>query len=296
MLIPMTGFLLLRRLFSTVPSKVILCGILISLPDKVSSGQELVSDGKKGPEHVEQIKDASSATSAAANSADDSIVSEDANMKSTPLRETEVVIAEAEIAKAEVAEVEVAKAEVTEEVTEQKESQKKEVVQEKPTVVGSANAEDLKVGDAPKIGVSKVVEIDPILESAGPSDELSDVIDVLHESANSADDKSEVASETSQPETFLKFKYSDSVDLSNALDPKEEVASPSDRSAQQRVEDQAEMLLELRRQRAAKLARLRAMRLQQQLRSGYSPLRPSWNAIPMMKSRYSRPVIYVPVY
>ena len=291
MLIPMTGFLLLRRLFSTVPSKVILCGILISLPDKVSSGQELVSDGKKGPEHVEQIKDASSATSAAANSADDSIVSEDANMKSTPLRETEVVIAEAEVAKAKVTE-----AEVTEEVTEQKESQKKEVVQEKPTVVGSANAEDLKVGDAPKIGVSKVVEIDPILESAGPSDELSDVIDVLHESANSADDKSEVASETSQPETFLKFKYSDSVDLSNALDPKEEVASPSDRSAQQRVEDQAEMLLELRRQRAAKLARLRAMRLQQQLRSGYSPLRPRWNAIPMMKSRYSRPVIYVPVY
>ena len=291
MLIPMTGFLLLRRLFSTVPSKVILCGILISLPDKVSSGQELVSDGKKGPEHVEQIKDASSATSAAANSADDSIVSEDAKMKSTPLRETEVVIAEAEVAEVEVAEVE-----VTEEVTEQKESQKKEVVQEKPTVVGSANAEDLKVGDAPKIGVSKVVEIDPILESAGPSDELSDVIDVLHESANSADDKSEVASETSQPETFLKFKYSDSVDLSNALDPKEEVASPSDRSAQQRVEDQAEMLLELRRQRAAKLARLRAMRLQQQLRSGYSPLRPSWNAIPMMKSRYSRPVIYVPVY
>ena len=53
---------------------------------------------------------------------------------------------------------------------------------------------------------------------------------------------------------------------------------------------------ELRQARALHRARQRTARLEYNLWMGYEPLRPNWNAVPMMTSRYSNRRIYVPMY
>jgi hypothetical protein len=53
---------------------------------------------------------------------------------------------------------------------------------------------------------------------------------------------------------------------------------------------------ELRTARAIYRANQRVARLEHNLWIGHEPLRPRWNAVPMMSSRYTNPKFYVPVY
>ncbi len=53
---------------------------------------------------------------------------------------------------------------------------------------------------------------------------------------------------------------------------------------------------ELRQARALYRSNQRAARLEYNLWMGYEPLRPNWNSIPMMSSRYTARRLYVPVY
>lgn len=53
---------------------------------------------------------------------------------------------------------------------------------------------------------------------------------------------------------------------------------------------------ELRQQRGLYKANQRMARIQYNLWMGHEPLRPKFNSIPMMSSRYSHQRIYVPVY
>lgn len=54
---------------------------------------------------------------------------------------------------------------------------------------------------------------------------------------------------------------------------------------------------EIRQARALYRSQQRIARLEHNLWMGYEPLRPNWNAVPMMSSRYNyRRTIYVPVY
>lgn len=136
-------------------------------------------------------------------------------------------------------------------------------------------------------------------EPVGPSEELKAVVDVLHESVESVvavhDDELSV-SPTESTGSFLKIEHSGSLEKQALIESSEQVASPSDLDLANQLNLKKQSLLELRRQRAERAARLRSLRVQQQIRGGYSPLRPRWNAIPMMSTRYTRPVIYVPVY
>ena len=53
---------------------------------------------------------------------------------------------------------------------------------------------------------------------------------------------------------------------------------------------------ELRMEQAQFRARQRIARLEYNLWMGYEPLRPKWNSVPMMNSRYAPRRIYIPVY
>ena len=53
---------------------------------------------------------------------------------------------------------------------------------------------------------------------------------------------------------------------------------------------------ELRQARALYRAQQRTARLEYNLWMGYEPLRPNWNSVPMMSSRYTNRRIYVPAY
>lgn len=53
---------------------------------------------------------------------------------------------------------------------------------------------------------------------------------------------------------------------------------------------------ELRQARALYRSKQRVARLEYNLWMGHEPLRPNWNSIPMMSSRYTHRRIYVPVY
>ena len=132
-------------------------------------------------------------------------------------------------------------------------------------------------------------------DESGPSEELSDVIEVLHESARSVGQPIEATTEVDPVAPSGSFlRITEPVDYRQQQDQVDQVLSPSDIDVAATQEEPS--LKELRQMRAAELARLRSLRLQQQIRSGYSALRPKWNAIPMMSSRYRKPVIYVPVF
>lgn len=71
----------------------------------------------------------------------------------------------------------------------------------------------------------------------------------------------------------------------------ESVSSSSDLAASQPT------AAELRQARAQYRSQQRAQRMERNLWAGYEPLRPNWNSIPMMSSRYpDRSTIYVPIY
>ena len=53
---------------------------------------------------------------------------------------------------------------------------------------------------------------------------------------------------------------------------------------------------EIRQARALYRAQQRTARLEYNLWMGYEPLRPNWNAVPMMSSRYGNRRVYVPLY
>jgi hypothetical protein len=53
---------------------------------------------------------------------------------------------------------------------------------------------------------------------------------------------------------------------------------------------------QLRTARAIYRANQRVARMEHNLWMGHEPLRPRWNSIPMMSSRYTNPKFYVPVY
>ena len=53
---------------------------------------------------------------------------------------------------------------------------------------------------------------------------------------------------------------------------------------------------EIRQDRALFRSRQRMLRHEQNLWLGYDPARPQWSGIPNMRSHYSRPKIYIPVY
>lgn len=68
------------------------------------------------------------------------------------------------------------------------------------------------------------------------------------------------------------------------------IASPSDVSRSKMT------VAELRQARALYRANQRVARLEYNLWMGIEPLRPKWNSIPMMSSRYGPRKLYVPVY
>jgi hypothetical protein len=72
---------------------------------------------------------------------------------------------------------------------------------------------------------------------------------------------------------------------------REEAQHPSEDYARRRMTPQ-----ELRTARAIYRANQRVARLEHNLWIGHEPLRPRWNAVPMMSSRYTNPKFYVPVY
>ncbi|PNY36719.1 hypothetical protein C2E31_11410 [Rhodopirellula baltica] len=71
----------------------------------------------------------------------------------------------------------------------------------------------------------------------------------------------------------------------------DDVPSASDRSYDKPT------VAELRQARAQLIEKQRLERMERNLWYGYEPLRPNWNAIPMMHSRYVQPSVYVvPIY
>ncbi len=168
---------------------------------------------------------------------------------------------------------------------------------EKKTEVSSEDVESLgnsvlQTGESEAPGLTE----DPVEpDESGPSEELSDVIEVLQESARAAGQPIEATTEVNPVAPSGSFlRITEPVDYRQQQDQVDQVLSPSDIDVASTQEEPS--LKELRQMRAAELARLRSLRLQQQIRSGYSALRPKWNAIPMMSSRYRKPVIYVPVF
>ncbi len=160
--------------------------------------------------------------------------------------------------------------------------------------VNTKPAKDLSAEDVPAEEVS--AEEIPTEPAVGPSKELEAVIDVLHESAESVIETETEASVDTPSGSFLRIVEPGDYAADQIKEDVDEVISPSDVDAAGISLDPAPSPAELRQRRAAELARLRSIRLQQQIRYGYSPLRPRWNAIPMMSSRYSKPVILVPIY
>jgi hypothetical protein len=68
------------------------------------------------------------------------------------------------------------------------------------------------------------------------------------------------------------------------------------RSAQSSVQNSRMSTAELRQARALYRAQQRVARLEYNLWMGHEPLRPNWNSVPMMSSRYTSQRVYVPVY
>ena len=180
---------------------------------------------------------------------------------------------------------------------------------EKKTEVSSEDLESLgnnvsqtSESEAPGLSEDPSLSEDPGLsekpvesDKSGPSEELSDVIEVLHESARAAGQPIETTTEVDPVAPSGSFlRITEPVDYRQQQDQVDQVLSPSDIDVASTPAEPS--LKELRQMRAAELARSRSLRLQQQIRSGYSALRPKWNAIPMMSSRYRKPVIYVPVF
>lgn len=103
--------------------------------------------------------------------------------------------------------------------------------------------------------------------------------------ASLADSPSSLAQPPASREAASRLSLFDSVEkLPTAT-------SPSD------VQSSMPTAAELRQQRALYQTRQRVARLEAAAWLGEAPLRPSWNSIPMMSSRYApRRIVYVPLY
>ena len=78
-----------------------------------------------------------------------------------------------------------------------------------------------------------------------------------------------------------------------------EIASIFDKSEPASLSGKANSRMsvaELRQARALLKADQRRARLEHNAWIGYQPLRPSWSTVPMMRSHYERPTLYLPVY
>ena len=82
-----------------------------------------------------------------------------------------------------------------------------------------------------------------------------------------------------------------SVDLSGTSVPRFDSRTPESSVQKSRMST-----AELRQARALYRAQQRVARLEYNLWMGREPLRPNWNSVPMMSSRYTRQRVYVPVY
>lgn len=86
----------------------------------------------------------------------------------------------------------------------------------------------------------------------------------------------------------------DSLPEPATADRKPEVSTPVIRKSD--VRESQMSVAELRQARALCRSNQRVARLEYNLWMGHEPLRPNWNSIPMMSSRYTPRRIYVPVY
>ena len=68
------------------------------------------------------------------------------------------------------------------------------------------------------------------------------------------------------------------------------------RTSASSVQNSRMSVAELRQARALYRAQQRVARLEYNLWMGREPLRPNWNSVPMMSSRYTSQRVYVPVY
>lgn len=94
-------------------------------------------------------------------------------------------------------------------------------------------------------------------------------------------------SSISRPSSNQSF---DRVQLFNSLEDRSNSGRTSPSEASRRTAK------EIRQDRAMYEARQRMLRHQRNLWMGYEPLRPQWNGVPSMSSRYQPPTIYIPVY
>lgn len=94
----------------------------------------------------------------------------------------------------------------------------------------------------------------------------------------------------------------DAVDRTGLFDSLEETvaaetpAAPKTSVSRSNVRASQMSAAEIRQARALYRSQQRVARLEYNLWMGYEPLRPNWNSVPMMSSRYTHRRLYVPVY
>ncbi len=90
----------------------------------------------------------------------------------------------------------------------------------------------------------------------------------------------------------------DSIDRVHLFDSLEKPAAADSKSVVSKsdVRKSKMSVAELRQARALYRSNQRVARLEYNLWMRYEPLRPNWNSIPMMSSRYTNRQLYVPVY
>lgn len=98
------------------------------------------------------------------------------------------------------------------------------------------------------------------------------------------------ASSAQEPQAGKRDSAMDRLSLFESLEEPDVATSPSDQRTTRMT------AAELRQARALYRANQRTARLEYNLWMGYEPLRPKFNAIPMMSSRYAPRRIYTPVY
>ena len=79
-----------------------------------------------------------------------------------------------------------------------------------------------------------------------------------------------------------------------ALEPRVYFDAPAASQSDRRISK--EKVTQLRQQRALYRANQRMARMEYNLWMGHQPLRPDWNPMPMMSSRYAPPTIVVPIF
>ena len=75
-----------------------------------------------------------------------------------------------------------------------------------------------------------------------------------------------------------------------------EIASLFDKTEPSSLSGSRMSVAELRQARALIKADQRRARLEHNAWIGHHPLRPTWSTMPMMRSHYERPTLYLPVY